>query len=184
MSELSGRLWAIDEWGVVPDIMVLGKGMSGAIYPISATCFRPQLQAFFDSDPFIHISTYGGADLGCVACLAMLDQITEPGFLEHVQEMGDRFADGFDRLQQKHPAILTGVRQRGLMIGLEMASDACGPLMTRAMGEHGVIAIFSHLRPSSLQIMPPLIIEAAEVDEVLDALDASLGEVARTLGLS
>ena len=87
----------IDEWGVVPDIMVMGKGMSGAIYPISATSYRPQLQSFFDSDPFIHISTYGGADLGCVACLAMLDQITEPGFLEHVQEMGERFADGFDR---------------------------------------------------------------------------------------
>lgn len=180
----TGRLWAIDEWGVVPDIIVLGKGMSGAVYPISATCYRPHLQAFFDSDPFIHISTYGGADLGCVACLAMLDQITEPGFLEHVREMGDRFAAGFQRLRQKHPAIFTGVRQRGLMIGLEMANDACGPLMTRAMGEHGVIAIFSHLRPSSLQIMPPLIIEAAEVDEVLDALDASFGEVARTLGLA
>jgi putrescine aminotransferase len=180
----TGRIWAIDEWGVVPDIMVMGKGMSGAVYPISATCYRPHLQSFFDSDPFVHISTYGGADLGCVACLAMLDQITEPGFLEHVQEMGDRFAAGFDRLRQKHPAILTGVRQRGLMIGLEMASDACGPLMTRAMGEHGVIAIFSHLRPSSLQIMPPLIIDTDEVDEVLDALDASLGEVAHTLGLS
>jgi acetylornithine/succinyldiaminopimelate/putrescine aminotransferase len=162
----------------------MGKGMSGAVYPISATCYRPPLQSFFDSDPFVHISTYGGADLGCVACLAMLDQITEPGFLEHVREMGDRFAAGFERLRHTHSAIFTGVRQRGLMIGLEMASDSCGPLMTRAMGEHGVIAIFSHLRPSSLQIMPPLIINADEVDEVLDALDASFGSVAHTLGLS
>ena len=180
----TGRLWAIDEWGVVPDIMILGKGMSGAIYPISATCYRPQLQAFFDQDPFIHISTCGGADLGCVTCLAMLSQITEPGFLEHVRQMGQRFADGFATLKEEHPAILTEVRQRGLMIGLEMANDMCGPLMTRTLGEHGVIAIFAHLRPSALQLMPPLIIDAEEVDEVLDALDVSLGEVARTLGLA
>ena len=179
----TGRLWAIDEWRVVPDIMILGKGMSGAVYPISATCYRPQLQAFFDQDPFIHISTCGGADLGCVTCLAMLNQITEPGFLEHVRHMGQRFADGFATLKEEHPRILTEVRQRGLMIGLEMANDMCGPLMTRTLGEHGVIAIFAHLRPSSLQLMPPLIIDAEEVDEVLDALDVSLGEVARTLGL-
>ena len=180
----TGRLWAIDEYGVVPDIMFLGKGMSAAIYPISATCYRPELQPFFDADPFIHISTYGGADLGCVTCLAMLDQITEPGFLDHVQQMGQRFAKGLAALKKKHPRIVSEVRQRGLMIGLDMANDMCGPLVVRAMGQHGVISIFAHLRPSTLQIMPPLIIKAEEVDEVLDALDISLGEVAQSLGLA
>jgi putrescine aminotransferase len=180
----TGRLWAIDEYEVVPDIMFLGKGMSGAIYPISATCYRPKLQAFFDADPFIHISTYGGADLGCVTCLAMLDQVSEPAFLPHVQQMGHRFAEGLAALQKKHPRIVSEVRQRGLMIGLEMANEMCGPLMARAMGQHGVISVYAHLRPSTLQLMPPLIIEAEEVDEVLGALDASLGEVAQSLRLT
>jgi putrescine aminotransferase len=180
----TGRLWAIDEYQVVPDIMFLGKGMSGAIYPISATCYRPKLQAFFDADPFIHISTYGGADLGCVTCLAMLDQVSERDFLAHVQQMGQRFAEGLAALQKKHPGIVSEVRQRGLMIGLEMANEMCGPLMARAMGQHGVISVYAHLRPSTLQLMPPLIIEAEEVDEVLSALDASLGEVAQSLRLT
>ncbi|MGQ9571873.1 MAG: aspartate aminotransferase family protein [Dehalococcoidia bacterium] len=180
----TGRLWAIDEYQVVPDIMFLGKGMSAAIYPISATCYRPQLQSFFDADPFIHISTYGGSDLGCVTCLAMLDQITEPGFLTHVQQMGERFAEGLAALKRKHPKLVTEVRQRGLMIGVDMANDICGPLMVRAMGQRGVISIYAHLRPSTLQLMPPLIIKPGEVDEVLDALDLSLGEVAQSLGLA
>jgi putrescine aminotransferase len=180
----TGRLWAIDEYAVVPDIMFLSKGMSAAIYPISATCYRPELQAFFDADPFIHISTYGGADLGCVTCLAMLEQVTEAGFLDHVQQMGQRFAEGLAALKKKHPRIVSEVRQRGLMIGLEMANDMCGPLMVRAMGQHGVISIYAHLRPSTLQIMPPLIIKAEEVDEVLDALDISLGEVTQSLRLA
>jgi putrescine aminotransferase len=180
----TGWLWAIDEYEVVPDIMFMGKGMSGAIYPISATCYRPKLQSFFDADPFIHISTYGGADLGCVTCLAMLDQVSEPAFLAHVQQMGQRFAEGLAALQKKHPRIVSEVRQRGLMIGLEMANEMCGPLMARAMGQHGVISVYAHLRPSTLQLMPPLIIEAQEVDEVLGALDASLGEVAQSLRLT
>ncbi len=180
----TGRLWAIDEYEVVPDIMFLGKGMSAAVYPISATCYRPKLQAFFDADPFIHISTCGGGDLGCVTCLAMLEQVSEPAFLAHVQEMGQRFAQGLAALQNKHPGIVSEVRQRGLMIGLDMANDMCGPLMARAMGQHGAISVYAHLRPSTLQIMPPLIIKAEEVDEVLDALDVSLGEVAQSLGLT
>jgi putrescine aminotransferase len=180
----TGWLWAIDEYEVVPDIMFMGKGMSGAIYPISATCYRPKLQSFFDADPFIHISTYGGADLGCVTCLAMLDQVSEPAFLAHVQQMGQRFAEGLAALHKKHARIVSEVRQRGLMIGLEMANEMCGPLMARAMGQHGVISVYAHLRPSTLQLMPPLIIEAEEVDEVLGALDASLGEVAQSLRLT
>jgi putrescine aminotransferase len=174
----TGRLWAIDEWGVVPDIMVLGKGMSGAIYPLSATCFRPKLQSFFDEDPFVHVSTYGGADLGCVVTMAMLDQITEPGFLEHVREMAGRFETGLAALREKYPQAVREVRQRGLMIGFETADPRGGPWLVQALINHGVISLFSNHNTATLQIMPPLIISADEVDEVLDALDLSLGEIA------
>jgi acetylornithine/succinyldiaminopimelate/putrescine aminotransferase len=177
----TGRLWAIDEWGVVPDIMVLGKGMSAAIYPVAVACYRPHLQAFFDRNPFAHISTFGGSDLGCVVCLEMLDVITESGFLEHVRSMGERFAAGFAELRQRHPDVVVEARQRGLMIGLETTRAECGPLLASAMGRHGMLALFSFFRLSTLQIMPPLTISAEEVDLVLEALDASLTEVAGTL---
>src|SRR3990172_8416095 len=69
----TGNLWAFEEWGVVPDIMVLGKGMSSAVIPLSSATYGKHLQSFFDSDPFCHLSRGGGSDLACIAALAMLD---------------------------------------------------------------------------------------------------------------
>jgi putrescine aminotransferase len=169
----TGRMWAIEEWDVVPDILVTGKGLSGALYPMSATCHRPHLDQFFLANPFIHLSSFGGAALGCVAALAMFDQITEPGFMEHVQAMGDRFEDGLAELRSRYE-IVAGWRRRGLMIGFEMTDAPMGPAMSALMAQNGVLAVFANHRPSTIQIMPPLIIQPGEVDFVLEALDRSL----------
>ncbi len=173
----TGRLWAIEEWGVVPDIMVLGKGMSGGIYPLSVVCYRPHVDEFFKRNPFVHLTSFGGADLGCVCGIAMLDEICRPGFLEHVEAMGQRFEMGFGRLMAAYPELVTGWRRRGLMIAFELSDDALGPMMTRALGLNGVIAVFCDFRRRAMQIMPPLIIQPAEVDEVLEAMDRALALV-------
>lgn len=180
----TGRLWAFAEWGVVPDIMVLGKGMSAAVSPLSSATYRTPLQSFFDADAFAHLSSAGGSDLSCATGLAMLDVITAPGFLEHVRAMGDRFAAGFAALHEKYPAVLKSWNQRGLMIGLVFASTDCGPRLSRALAARGVIAVFSGFNRNILQLMPPLIIQPDEVDEVLDALDGAIGEVGQDLRLA
>ena len=169
----TGRMWAIEQWGVTPDILVTGKGLSGGVYPISATCHRPHLDAFFQENPFIHLASFGGAALGCVAALAMLDQITEPGFMEHVQAMGERFEAGFVQLQARY-YIVAGWRRRGLMIGFELVEPRMGPALSVLLAQNGVLAVFANHRPSTVQLMPPLIIQPDEVDFVLEAMDRSL----------
>ena len=166
----TGRMWAIEEWDVVPDILVTGKGLGGAIYPISATCHRPHLDRFFQENPFIHLASFGGAELGCVVALTVLEETARPEFLQHVREMGERFAAGFARLRDRY-GFVTGWRQRGLMMGLETSADRLGPLMSMGLAQNGVIAVFANHRPNTLQLMPPLIIAAEEVDFVLNALD-------------
>ncbi len=180
----TGRLWAYQEWDVVPDIMVLGKGMSSAVYPLSSATYRPPLQSFFDADGFAHLSSAGGSDLACITALEMLDIISRPEFLQHVREMGDRFAAGLAALREKHPAVLKGWNQRGLMMGVIFANEDCGPRMSRALAKRGVIAVFSGFNRHILQLMPPLIIQPDEVDEVLDALDGAIAEVGQDLSLS
>src|SRR5574341_962715 len=177
----TGRLWAYEEWNIVPDIMVLGKGMRAAIYPLSSATYRQPLQSFFDADAFAHLSSAGGSDLGCITAMAMLDGIMAPGFLEHVQAMAERFTQGFAALREKYPASLKGWNQRGLMIGLILADEGYGPRMSRALASRGVIAVFSGFNRHILQLMPPLIIQPSEVDEVLDALDGALEEVANAV---
>jgi acetylornithine/succinyldiaminopimelate/putrescine aminotransferase len=179
----TGRLWAIDEWGVVPDVMVLGKGMTGGIYPMAATCYRPFLQSFFDADPFAHVSTCGGSELGCTVCLAMLNEVSKPEFLARVNAMGERLASGLAQLREAHPEVLVGVRQKGLMIALLLANERCGPAMTKALGERGALALFADFDMSVLQVMPPLTITADEIDIVLEAMDGALGAVGEELGL-
>jgi acetylornithine/succinyldiaminopimelate/putrescine aminotransferase len=175
----TGRLWAIDEWHVAPDIMVIGKGLSAAIYPITATCYKPEIDDWLaEVNPFIHISTFGGADLGCVAALAMLDIITAPGFLARVQAMGERLMDGLREVQASYPALVADVRGRGLMIGFEMAQPEMGMLMTVLLAQNGVLAVYSNNRPTTMQVLPPLIVTADEVDEIIEAFRRSVAALA------
>jgi acetylornithine/succinyldiaminopimelate/putrescine aminotransferase len=169
-----GAIWGIDTYGVTPDIIVTGKGLSGGIYPITATLYREHLNPFVHENPFIHISTYGGAEIGCYAALEVLDIISEPGFLERVQDISKIFERGFDELLQKHPGVLVEARQRGLMMGLKFASPDLGPFVTRIGFDAGLLVIYANNDPSAVQLLPPLIIEEAEARQVLGILDGML----------
>ena len=83
----TGRLWGFEHFDVQPDMVVIGKGLSGGLYPISATILRRPLEAVFHADPFIHISTFGGAELGCPVARKVLEISSQPNFLEHVQAL-------------------------------------------------------------------------------------------------
>lgn len=172
-----GQVWGIDTYGVVPDTIVTGKGLSGGIYPISATLYADHLDSFLRANPFIHISTFGGSEVGCFAALEVLDILEEEGFLEHVRLIAKVFEDGFSGLRQRHPSVLVEKRQRGLMMGLKMADPRCGPWMTAAGFQTGLLAIFANNDPSVLQILPPLIIQEAEARQVLNILDGMLAEL-------
>ena len=107
-----GQVWGIDTYGVAPDIIVTGKGLSGGIYPMSATLCSDRLDSFMRSNPFIHVSTFGGAEVGCFVALEVLDMLEEVGFLENVRAIARVFEDGFARLCQRHPAVLEDTTQR------------------------------------------------------------------------
>jgi putrescine aminotransferase len=177
-----GEIWGINAYGVVPDILVTAKGLSGGIYPISATIYREELNPFLDANPFIHVSTFGGAEVGCYVALEVLNILEEPGFLEHVQEMAALFSQGLRTLRDKHPHILVGVRQRGLMMGLKLADPALGPLMTLAGFHHGLLMVYANHDTSVSQLLPPLIIQEPEVHQVIEALDHMLAWAPGAIG--
>jgi acetylornithine/succinyldiaminopimelate/putrescine aminotransferase len=179
----TGKLWGIEHFGVIPDIIVIGKGLSGGIYPISATCFRSEYMEFFRANPFIHVSTYGGAEVGCPVATAVLDISSQPQFLAHVNELAGIFNNGFNGLKKKHPHILVGLRQLGLMMGIEMVNDSCGPLMTKACYERGVLAIYANNDRRVCQLLPPLTIEKSVAVEILEDIDQALKDTADFLGL-
>jgi acetylornithine/succinyldiaminopimelate/putrescine aminotransferase len=172
-----GAIWGIDTYGVVPDILVTGKGLSGGIYPITATIYREHLNPFLHENPFIHVSTFGGGEVGCYAALEVLNMLEEPGFLEHVREMAMLFEAGFADLIGKHPEVLLEARQRGLMMGLKLANENLGPLMTRIGFDAGLLSIYANNNPAVIQILPPLIIQEEEVGQVLETINKMLSKL-------
>jgi putrescine aminotransferase len=177
----TGRLWAIEHFRVEPDIMVIGKGLSGGIYPITATCFREELEVVFHQDPFIHVSTFGGAEVGCPVAMRVLELSSDPAFLGHVREIAGVFSAGFSELGHKHPQVLVGLRQLGLMMGIEMVNEYCGPLFTRAAYGNGLLSVYANNDPRVAQLLPPLIIDRSLAEEILGRVDRTLGDVGAIL---
>ena len=178
----TGKLWGIEHWpGVVPDILVTAKGLSGGIYPITATCYRPFLNVFFDANPFIHVSTFGGAEVGCYVALKVLDMVSDPAMLQHVNEMAALFGEGLNTIQQKFPDIILGIRQQGLMIGIKMATQMCGPIMTKTFYDHGILTIHANNDTTVSQFLPPLIISESEARDTLERVEAAYEQAAPIL---
>jgi acetylornithine/succinyldiaminopimelate/putrescine aminotransferase len=179
----TGAMWGFENFDVAPDIFVTGKGLSGGIYPITATCFKPELESFFQKDPFVHISTFGGAEVGCPVALAVLDITSRPGFLENVRHLAAIFKAGFDRLQVKHPEILVGLRQLGLMMGIEMVNEHCGPILSKTLYDNGILSVYANNDTRISQLLPPLIIDESIAEEILERVDKGLEDAKKFLEL-
>lgn len=176
-----GAFWCIDDYDVVPDIIVSGKGLSGGMYPMSAVLFSDRLNQFWHDNPFVHISTFGGAEVGCRVAMKVIEILKRPGFLEHVNGMAAYFENGLAKLAADHPDLLVETRQKGLFMGLKMKSEMCGPLMTVAGLKNGIFTVYANNDSSVSQVLPPLIIEEPEADLVLERLDAMLAWTEKTL---
>ena len=162
----TGTMWAYQRDGLEPDVVVTGKGLSGGLYPIAATLMTRELHSFFDTHPHIHVSTFGGAELGCAVALEVLDIIEEPDFLPRVENLAVRFRVGLRDL----PFVL---RQRGLMMGLEFPQERGGMMAAAALYKAGVFAVWANNDPKVLQFLPPLVLSDAEADELIERVRAA-----------
>jgi acetylornithine/succinyldiaminopimelate/putrescine aminotransferase len=170
----TGKLWGFEHFDIIPDIVVIGKGLSGGIYPITATVLRKPLESVFHDDPFIHISTFGGAEVGCRVAYRVLKLSSNPDFLAHVNRLAQCFAEKTAVLMEKHSKILIGLRQLGLMMGLELKNEICGPLLTKTAYDNDLLMIYANNDPRVCQFLPPLVMDMEKVDWIMDRLDKAL----------
>jgi putrescine aminotransferase len=173
----TGRWWASEHDGVVPDIMTTAKSLGGSLVPISATVFTEELREFLIPNPFIHLSTFGGSDLACAVALEVIAIIEETGLVEHAAAMGERLFAGLHAIAAARPEVITEVRGRGLMAGIQYAEDSLGPRMSYHLARHGVLAIYSGNQPSVMRLMPTLTVEEDDVDFLLASLDRAIEDL-------
>jgi acetylornithine/succinyldiaminopimelate/putrescine aminotransferase len=164
----TGKRWGYQHEGVEPDVVICGKGLSGGVYPITATLMRADLHACFLEHPFVHISTYGGSEIGCAAATAVLDQLEAPGFLERVEAMGQRFEAGFEGLPFE-------LRRRGLMMAFAFPGEDAGLMAAKLLYDEGIFSVYAGNDTRVLQFLPPLITSGEEADEVIEIVRRVFG---------
>jgi 4-aminobutyrate aminotransferase / (S)-3-amino-2-methylpropionate transaminase / 5-aminovalerate transaminase len=179
----TGKLWAIEHSGVVPDMITTAKSL-GAGMPISAVVGRAELMDA--PHPGGLGGTYSGNPLACVAAREAIDMIASPEFLSRSVELGHRMRPRLDSIQAAHPNLVGDVRGLGSMLVMEIVKDAASkePWMeataaiTAATLRRGVITIRAGLYSNCVRFLPPLVISNAELDEALDVVAEAIEEVA------
>ncbi|KPI10585.1 Acetylornithine transaminase [Actinobacteria bacterium OK074] len=173
----TGALWGVYGEGVTPDVLVTGKGLGGGLYPVSAALLGPAAAGWLDEDGFAHMATFGGAELGCAVAARVLEITLREETRTNVRRRIDQVAAGLADLRAELPHALTGIRQKGLVIGLEFGGTGAKPVMAE-LYRQGVWAIFSTLDPAVLQFKPGLLLTQAETDEILGRLRTAVWKVA------
>jgi putrescine aminotransferase len=173
----TGKLWASEHDGVVPDVMATAKSLGGGVVPISATLFTEEVREFLIPAPFIHLSTFGGSDVACAIALEVLAILQETDLVEHAAAMGERLFAGLHTLAAAKPEAIREIRGRGLMAGIEYAEDSFGPRMSWLLAHRGILAIYSGNRPAVMRLMPALVVGEQEIDLLLGALGEAIDDL-------
>jgi len=163
----TGKMFAYEHSGVVPDILTLAKPLAGGL-PMGAVLVKDTLTAAIKVGD--HGSTFGGNPVAAAAALAVLDHLTEPGFLDGLEARGLYLLRGLRRLAKRHKGSVADVRGVGLMLGIELRGEA-GPVVA-GLRERSILAVKAGTHV--LRLIPPLVVKRSEIKTLLDALDAIL----------
>lgn len=165
----TGRMFACDHYGVVPDIITTAKALGGGVMPIGAFTARPQIFEEYVTSPFLHTSTFGGNPLACAAAIETIKVIYEENLVEQAQSKGHYFMERLQKIADSFPGVIQEVRGKGLMIGVELTKEGIGGLLMSELINKGVLVAYTLNNPKVIRIEPPLIITEETIDQVISA---------------
>jgi 4-aminobutyrate aminotransferase-like enzyme len=176
----TGAMFALEHYGVEPDILVTAKGIADG-FPLGAFTTRDEIAAAFR--PGDHLSTFGGNPVSCAAALANIEFIQREGLSEKARQDGEYVMSRLRGLQEQYP-VMGEVRGMGLMIGVELVADeALTPAIVQAEAirayclQNGVLVGVGGVYGNVVRIQPPLVITRDQLDRALEVLEQALEQV-------
>lgn len=167
----TGKLFAFEHYGIVPDILVMGKGMGGGV-PVGAFMSSAEIMQSLSHSPKLgHITTFGGNPLIAAACHATLKEVLESGLMDEVERKENLF-----RSLLQHPKIRQ-VNGRGLMLAVDLGTAEMTLEVARRCMEKGLIVFWQLYRNEYLRISPPLTISDEEIRKGCGIISACLSEI-------
>lgn len=166
-----GTWWGADREGVVPDILLVGKGLSGGVVPVAAMVATDAAYAPFNRDPFLHTSTFAASPIAMAAARAAVETIEVEGLVEQSAILGQIILDGLNHLTGD---LITEIRGAGLLIGVELRDEHVAGALVLELLDRGVLVNHSLNAHRVIRLTPPAVLTGPDVDWLLTAFDAAL----------
>lgn len=169
----TGLLFECMRNGITPDVLNISKGMGGTFYPITATVFTPRLNRFMLTHPLVHLSTFGGADLGCMVAAATIGLIRKNKLWENAEMRGAQLRKGLQVITAVSKGKFKNVCGPGLLLGIEAESGETADKFTTALAAKNLIALPAPLNPAVIRFTPPIDITASQTDAILEIVETA-----------
>ncbi len=174
----TGKLWGLEHWNVVPDILAAAKSLGGGVMPVSAFCSTEEIwQCMMYPNPFIHTTTTGGGALACSAAIAAIHVTLRDKLWEQAASKGDYLIPRLAELAARYPQIYDRITGKGLLIGMHFHSPEIGYKVAAGLFKRGVLVAGTLTSAQTIRIEPPLVITYEQIDTVLDCLEDTLRAV-------
>ncbi len=178
----TGKLWGLDHWKVVPDILAAAKSLGGGVMPVSAFCSTEEIwQVMMHPNPFIHTTTTGGGALACAAAIAAIHVTLRDRLWEQAAAKGEYLLPRLQQLAERYPQVFQKVTGKGLLIGMHFQNSATGYKVAAGLFKRGILVAGTLTSAQTIRIEPPLIISYEQLDLLLDRLEEALKEVSKSL---
>lgn len=175
----TGYMFGVEHDGVAPDIMTMAKALGGGVFPLGVFAGNERAWAPLAEDPYLHTTTIESHCAFAAAC-ATIDVIRDEGLVQRSKELGAYLLRALRETAAAYPDVVKEVRGRGLMAALDFQGEGHGGVVLASMLDQKILVGFSLNNPQTIRLEPPLVVERAEVDRVIDALAHSF-EQARTV---
>jgi putrescine aminotransferase len=178
----TGRFFCFEHYGILPDLISIGKSFGGGMVPIAAILCKEEYWTPFRIAPLSFGSSLGGNPLACAVGMETLAMASDPDFLADVRAKGEVVDRRLNEFAKTYPHLVANVRGKGLLYGIKLHDEAVGGLLIRQLFERGVISTFTLFDTTVFRIEPPLTISMDELNGGLDALAEAFAETSRYVG--
>lgn len=178
----TGRLWGVENWNVVPDILTVAKSLGGGVMPISAVTTTEEIfQPMMYPNPFMHTTTTGGNALACSAAISTIHVILKERLWEQAAEKGSYLMPHLENFVVQYPHIFERVTGKGLLIGMHFKNPEIGYKVSAGLFKRGVLVSGTLTSAQTVRLEPPLIVTKEQLDMLLERLGDTLNEISKTM---
>jgi len=171
----TGRRFAYERWGVVPDLLVVGESVAAGVFPLCATLLPSRLAGFLDDHPLVHLSTFGGSDLGCRVGLRALEVYLREQPWRRAEAAGRELRSALEGLAAERSDVVRGVEGLGLLVALDLGDEERAAAFCRCLRQEGVLALPGAVAAHTVVLRPPLVVPDDDLERIVAACAAAVG---------